>query len=327
LAFVAALAFPAFAQPPPTPGRAATAPSATTPSATWRRTLADTLTGRAQEAYEAARLLLVNDDFAGALHKFEQAFELSKDPRLLYDMAICNKSLHAYARMQALLVQYEHDAGDDLTPSERAAVDTALAATSNLVGRLNLTVNPAGATVLLDGEIVGVSPIQGAILVDLGKHVLSARKTDFRPEEKPIDVPGGDVANVTIALTPAPRAAELLVVADESAVILLDGKVVGSGRYQSKVPAGAHTLRVVKKGKRAFQSTIELRDGEPRTLDITLADEKHAPAWPWLVAGAAVVAGGVVGGYFLFKPSDTTTPIPPGKLAGVTLANSGGVRW
>jgi hypothetical protein len=81
---------------------------------------------------------------------------------------------------------------------------------------------------------------------------------------------------------------------------------------------------VTEPGKVSFQSDVELRDGETRTVEVSLQDEKHGGAvWPWIVGGAVVVAGGVVGGYFLFKPSDTTTPPPVGKLGGVTLSSGG----
>jgi hypothetical protein len=37
-------------------------------------------------------------------------------------------------------------------------------------------------------------------------------------------------------------------------------------------------------------------------MQITLEDERRSwGPWPWLAGGVAVVAGGVVGGYFLFK--------------------------
>ena len=42
----------------------------------------------------------------GAYAKFGQAYDLSKDPRLLFNMAICMRNQHDYARMQGLLVRY-----------------------------------------------------------------------------------------------------------------------------------------------------------------------------------------------------------------------------
>jgi len=34
--------------------------------------------------------------------------------------------------------------------------------------------------------------------------------------------------------------------------------------------------------------------------------------WPWVVGGVVVAAGAAVGGYFLFRPHDQTSPVPNG---------------
>src|ERR1019366_2667901 len=57
--------------------------------------LSDSLTGPARDAYNSARILINNGDFAGAYSKYAQAYSLSKDPRLLYDMAVCTRSMKA----------------------------------------------------------------------------------------------------------------------------------------------------------------------------------------------------------------------------------------
>ena len=291
-------------------------------------TLKETLHGPAKDAYDSARLLLANNDFAGALAKFQQAYDLSKDPRLLYNMAICSKNMRGYARMQTLLEQYERDAGASMTPDERAAVDTALAAIKGLVGALKLTVSPNGATVLIDGATVGTSPLKDPLFVDLGAHTLSVRLPGFESVEKQIGVEGGSVTELSIALTATAHVANLVISADEAATVLIDGKVTGNGKYHGKIASGPHTVRVTEPGKVAFQSDVDLRDGETRTLEVTFEDEKHGgPLWPWIVGGAAVVAGGVIGSYLLLKPSDTTTAPPLGKLGGVQFSSfAGGYR-
>src|SRR5438309_5535686 len=80
--------------------------------------LAESLSGPAKEAYESAGVLLNNRDWPGALNKFQEAYELSKDPRLLFNMAVCARDMKAYARTQQLLLRYEHEAGNKLSPEE-----------------------------------------------------------------------------------------------------------------------------------------------------------------------------------------------------------------
>jgi hypothetical protein len=118
--------------------------------------------------------------------------------------------------------------------------------------------------------------------------------------------------------------ATLAITTDVDATVSLDGSVVGKGRYREKVPSGSHIVRVTETGRLPFESQIELRDGETRTIDVTLREEKHGGlVWPWVVGGIAVAAGAAVGSYFLFQPSNKTTPVPSGTFGsgGTTLSS------
>ena len=65
--------------------------------------LSDTLTGSAKIDYDAGKLLFSDGDMAGALVKFKSAYDTSKDARLLWNIAACEKSLHHYARVLSYL--------------------------------------------------------------------------------------------------------------------------------------------------------------------------------------------------------------------------------
>jgi hypothetical protein len=41
----------------------------------------------------------------------------------------------------------------------------------------------------------------------------------------------------------------------------------------------------------------------------------RAVVWPWVVGGAVALAAAAVGGYFLFRPHDSTSPNPTGEFA------------
>src|SRR5260370_39809457 len=96
--------------------------------------LAQALSGPAREAYSSAQVLVNNGDFTGAYAKYGQAYDLSKDPRLLFNMAVCARNTHDYARMQGLLVRYQRDAGSSMAPQDRADGESALATIRTLVG-------------------------------------------------------------------------------------------------------------------------------------------------------------------------------------------------
>jgi hypothetical protein len=72
---------------------------------------------------------------------------------------------------------------------------------------------------------------------------------------------------------------------------------------------------VTAPNKKPFAAEVDLAVGEHRTFDVTLEGQR-AIVWPWIVAaGAVVVAGGAVGGYFLFKPTTTLQAPAAGSAA------------
>ena len=283
--------------------------------------LSDALKGPAKDAYESGRLLAANHDFEGALTKFEQAYSLSNDPRLLYNMAICNKELRHYARMQSLLQKYSREEAN-LSPENRTAVDQALAAIKPLVANVQVTVNEAGAAVSVDGEAVGTTPLRDPLALDLGKHTLTVKKAGFETSEQTIATPGGGATSVAVTLAAQKHVAQLVVTAEEGATVFVDDKAAAQGRFEGPLEPGSHHVRVTEPGKVPYASDVDLRDGETRTVEVSLeSNEHHAPLiWPWIVGGVVVAAGAAVGGYFLFKPSDTTGPAPSGKLGQVSFA-------
>src|SRR5580692_4533566 len=103
--------------------------------------LAKSLTGAARDDFDSAEVLVSNGDFVGAYAKFGQAYDLSKDPRLLFNMAVCLRNQHDYAGMQALLVRYKSEAAQTISPREKSEVDSALATIQNLVGAVKVSVS------------------------------------------------------------------------------------------------------------------------------------------------------------------------------------------
>jgi hypothetical protein len=67
-----------------------------------------------------------------------------------------------------------------------------------------------------------------------------------------------------------------------------------------------------------YQSDVAVRDNETRTVAVTLQAQPKTgvvPMWAWIVGGAVVATGAAIGGYFLFKPGETTGQPTPGSLS------------
>jgi hypothetical protein len=183
---------PVFGQAPPAP------PPPPAPLAP--PSLGDALTGQAKSDYDTARILFDSGDYSGALVKFQHAFDLSQDARLLWNMAACEKSLRAYARVLRLVERYLHDGGPLLTEAQRDDAAAVLRTVRALVTSLRVVVNESGASVFVDGEPVGTTPLADPLLVDLGERHIRVTKPGFKEQVITQSAAGASDATISIAL-------------------------------------------------------------------------------------------------------------------------------
>jgi hypothetical protein len=71
------------------------------------------------------------------------------------------------------------------------------------VGQFRVAGSPAGAEVLINGELMGTLPLEGAKVLEVGSYVLEVRKPGFFPLRRPFTIaPGGGLAQETVELKP-----------------------------------------------------------------------------------------------------------------------------
>jgi hypothetical protein len=258
--------------------------------------LGDALTGDAKAAYEAGKLLFVDGDFAGAEIKFNAAYDTSKDPRLLWNMAACEKSLRHYARTDVFVREYIDKGGALLTDQDRADAKTLLDLIDSFTVKLSINVNESGADVSVDDVAAGTSPLAKPVVVDIGTRRIVVHKDGFKPFEQQLPVGGAATAKLDVKLEVALHEGSLhITTSNADAAILVDGARVGVGRFDGKMRSGGHTLRITAEGMRPYQTEIVLNDDESRAIDIPALEKGPAPPKPklwWPSAETAVAIGG-----------------------------------
>jgi hypothetical protein len=305
----------------------ASAQTAAAPAAS-NAPLAESLSGMAKAEYEAGKILYADGDFAGAALKFRAAYEISKDPRLLWNTAAAEKNLRHYARVEALVKQYVAES-PALSAEDKADAQALLDTVRAFIADVTINVNEAGADVFVDDERVGASPLAGPLRIEMGARRVRVSKAGFRDFASNVNVPGGGAITVDAKLQSDVHEGRLRVVSP-GATITVDGKVMGVGQWEGPLSSGAHGVNLSAKGKRSYQTDTVVQDNQTTNLQITLEAESASGAlapkgssttWIWITAGAVVVAGGAVGAYFLLKPDDKTTTGKPvdGSLGTVEL--------
>src|SRR5262249_52930724 len=156
------------------------------------------------------------------------AFELSNDPHLLWNVAVCHKNLRQYDKALLLVDKYLETA--TLTAAERTEATEFRAALAGLVAPVTITSTPPGAEVFLDGERLGITPIATPLIVIAGvagTRQFRFRLPGYRENTLSPEIPGGSPFTLHAELEREVHEGRLAIVAKTRDVIQIDGRVVG----------------------------------------------------------------------------------------------------
>jgi hypothetical protein len=289
------------------PAAAENAPVPSAPPAA----LAESLRGMARADYAAARILYEDGDYAGAFTKLEAAYLASRDPRLLWNMAACEKELRHYASVITLLERYLREGENIVAAEERAATAELLETVRAFVNELSLAARPEGAKVFIDDIEVATAPIASPLRVDMGKHKLRVALSGFVTHEAVLDLPGGKAMSLEVELAAERHEGTLRIVSDPNAVISVDGKVVGTASWVGPLATGSHIVHVTAAGKQPHKTEVVIADDATSSLHVNLLAEPSPlvaasqgnSVWWWVIGGVAL-AGAGVSTYLLLRPGE-----------------------
>ncbi len=280
--------------------------------------LSDELRGAARDAYEQARELYEAGDFATSHAKFTQAFELSKNPRLLFNMAACSSKMKRYARALGELDRELREGRGRLAEDQLEKAAAFRATLSGLVAPMQLEVVPTDASVQLDGEARELTPPRGELALDVGRHELRVTREGFEPSIDVIDVRETKPFARRVVLVPISTRARLIVHAPQDARLSLDDAPLAIGSFDGKISVGPHRLRAEAVGRQPYEVTLEASANSTRELTLELRTdsprESSASWWPWALGGALAV-GATVGAVIILQP-DAERALPPSGTLG-----------
>ncbi len=155
----------------------------------------------ARKAYGEGEKAFAAGDFAAAQTGFSKANELIPAPQAAYWVA---KSIDGQGKIEDAVAAYDKlladpsiaSLGDEKTNDAKARMADLKA---KLVGEVNVTTNPMGATVSIDGTPqAGETPM--IVKLTPGAHKLTLVAAGFEPKEVDIDVKGGEKAEQKLEL-------------------------------------------------------------------------------------------------------------------------------
>ncbi|MBN1769972.1 MAG: PEGA domain-containing protein [Deltaproteobacteria bacterium] len=156
----------------------------------------------AERFFDDGLAALQREDYATALVAFERARALEERPILLYNIAMCRRALLQYPEAIAAFRHYLVLVGPEAHDERRQQVQDLIAQMEGDLARVVVRVDRDGATVLLDGERVGTTPLAHLLQLGPGRHVLEVRRDGYRDAVLPFDVMAGEAKELALALEP-----------------------------------------------------------------------------------------------------------------------------
>ena len=258
-------------------------------------------------------------EFAKALDRYSDAYDLDPKPALLYNRGRALQALARFPEALDQLERFESEAPADLkarVPALRELIDSVKAS----VATLSVKANVDGARVLIDGKDVGATPLS-RVRVNAGESEVELLADGYEPQKKTVALKGGAEQTVELSLVTSSGTGTLTVEANVTgAIVAVDDELLGTVPAQRALLPGEHRVSVSHDDYETFESTVVIRRGQSTSLDAELAPLPaiYEEWWFWTatVGGAVVVAGAIVGAVVA---SNTSRPadegdIPPGRV-------------
>ncbi|KYF82049.1 hypothetical protein BE11_38615 [Sorangium cellulosum] len=284
---------------------------------------------KARKLYLEGVALAEKSRWADAHASFVAAWALHEHYTILGGIGTCELMLKRYRDAAEHLAAYVREIDKDATatPQDRAAAAETYAKARAQVGAVIVSTSVPGAEVMVDGSVVGKTPLLDPVFVDPGRHTIAVRHDGFAPEEAAVEVAAGSEVRRAFELErpapsapppprPAPPPPRYEAKGPSVGVIVAGGSVAAAG-----VAAGV-VFTLVANGKasdagrqrEAFQSMgngtgycFAPASGSPTQqcdkLSSVVDDQylfRSVALWSFIVGGAAALG---TFGYWLASPS------------------------
>jgi tetratricopeptide (TPR) repeat protein len=238
--------------------------------------------------------------FEAALAEFRRAYQIAPSYRILYNLAQVHFELHDYVGALRSFKQYLNDGLGEITPERRAQVEADMQKLEGRVAYLDISTNLAGADILVDDQPVGISPLDGPVLVNAGIRRVSAAKSGRTSPQRNVTMAGGDHVKIAVMIPDPPPTRGAAAAVSQSlplapAPVPTDHGRVWLGLGATAVlgaVAGGMAL-ATRQAKKAFDSELNTFPSTKERLDATRSRMVVLAAVTDGLTAAALVAGGI----------------------------------
>jgi hypothetical protein len=144
---------------------------------------------------------LYNDgDYANAALEFKRAYEIAPDFHVLYNVGQTCYLASDYACALDAFTRYLADGGKQVPAKRRVDVEKDIKKLQGRVAKVEIATNVPGATIAIDEEKRGTTPLEGPLTVSQGKRKITAAKEGYEPATEVVEIAGGEARKIELVL-------------------------------------------------------------------------------------------------------------------------------
>jgi len=263
-------------------------------------------TEEARQHFADGLKLYKDGDFDAALVQFERAYAIKPNYKVLYNIAQTYFQLREYVEARDSMARYLKEGGSSIEPERQAAASKDLADLDKRIAHVTVNVNVTGATVLVDGKKVGVTPLSEPIAVSEGQRTISIETEKRGARQRLIRVAGGEEQTLTIDFEALPPANAATPVSSQPQTLQKTG--LGAGFWTTAIGAVALGAGAGVTGYLALKAQNDNKDQQKQlgvsasTLSDSNSKAKNMAVASDILTGAAVVCAGVAVVFLVAAP-------------------------
>ncbi|HVJ92253.1 MAG TPA: PEGA domain-containing protein, partial [Labilithrix sp.] len=217
-------------------------------------------------------------DWATAIRAFDTANRAQPSSEALEGLAKAREQAGAFGEAHAAYAEWLERYGAKAPAPKKKQVEARLKELADKTGTLTITVDEAGAQIVVDDKPIGVSPLASPLRLTAGPHHVRVTKEGFVPFDRTPHVGGGATATVEVKLVAASSKGKLVVKEKNGKAVrvLLDGVDMGDAPWSGEVEAGQHEVGLRATGLTAIPQKLTVERGKTQEVEL-VASSSSAP--------------------------------------------------
>jgi hypothetical protein len=144
--------------------------------------------------------LMAKRDYIAAMDAFRRAHETAPSPRTFAQVGFVYMALGRWVEAEDQLLQAIAEPEDRWARRNRGVLNDSLARVRERLGYLEITGEPKGAEIRIDGELVGLLPMRKPVRMPVGRSAVTISASGFRKLERSAAVRTGETTRLHISL-------------------------------------------------------------------------------------------------------------------------------